>query len=146
MWLVVWFFKARAVIRAGRPVYPVSESRSIKIVRVPYAVPTQRVPSRRPAKGAFPGGESPTAQVVIPTSVGVRTRSVEGGSRGLGGAGTETVAGRRVHEPQLPGDGGLTRPASEGWLGLALWRNRRDRWAGVSPSAGSDILASLTPP
>lgn len=50
IWLLVWFFKARAVIRAGRPVYPVSESRSIKIVRVPYAVP----PIPRGLSGSHP--------------------------------------------------------------------------------------------
>ena len=54
IWLVVWFFKARAVIRAGRPVYPVSESRSIKIVRVPYAVPTPMGPIP-PAPLGLPG-------------------------------------------------------------------------------------------
>jgi hypothetical protein len=33
-------------------------------------------------------------------SSGLRTRSVEGGSRGLGSGGTETVAGRRFRGPQ----------------------------------------------
>ena len=54
IWIIVWFFKARAVIRAGRPVYPVSESRSIKIVRVPYAVPTPMLPIP-PAPLRLPG-------------------------------------------------------------------------------------------
>ena len=48
-WLVIQFFKARALIRAGRPVYPVS-SRSIKLVRVPSAVP--------PAPKGLPGSQT----------------------------------------------------------------------------------------